>query len=376
MLSHLKSNRSYKLSVSKRALQNSSQLRSKQTNGYLDYKSGHQSFRRINSRYPNYEDGDEEEEFYNEDDDDFDDDDDDDYYHEYSESTPFRVAMNNKQSTANTSYGSFGGPGGRRAWKGNAHPIYNTSTSNSGSRAYSPHNYKRYGNGADGNNVRFQRIRFTLWMILIILSILGLGFVMGFLLATTKPLHNVAIADMFDILVSDEELMFDVVVEGINPGFLSVEISNVDLDVFARSAYVQDDKNSKDKGEPHTMLLGNIQHFEVPLSFDGGVLSRRLLKSVGQFRLVHPGRNTTSSPNDDNDDDVDLGVLPTENNSNSPSGGSGGGGNGGDIDNGQKKWARVSLHPFELIIRGVLKYDLLLSNNKMASISKVSIILL
>ena len=371
MRSHLKSNRPYKLSVSKRALQNSSQLRSKQTNGYLDHKSGNQNFRRINSRYPNYEDGDEEEELYNEDDDDFDDDDDDDYYNEYSESTPFRVAMNNKQSTANPNYGSFGGPGGRRAWKGNAHPLYNTGTSNSGSRAYSPHNYKRYGNGADGNNVRFQRIRFTLWMILVILSILGLGFVMGFLLATTKPLHNVAVADVFDILVSDEELMFDVVVEGINPGFLSVEISNVDLDVFARSAYVQEDTASKPKGEPHTMLLGNIQHFEVPLSFEGGVLSRRLLKSVGQFRLVHPGRNTTSSPDDDDSDDADM-VLPTESNSNSP----GSGGSGGDIDNGQKKWARVSLHPFELIIRGVLKYDLLLSSNKMASISKVSIIVL
>ena len=75
MRSHLKSNRPYKLSVSKRALQNSSQLRSKQTNGYLDHKSGNQNFRRINSRYPNYEDGDEEEELYNEDDDDFDDDD-------------------------------------------------------------------------------------------------------------------------------------------------------------------------------------------------------------------------------------------------------------------------------------------------------------
>lgn len=371
MRSQLKSGRSYKLSVSKRALQNSNQLRSKQPSGLIDYKPGNQSFRRINSRYSNYEDGDEEEELYNEDDDDFDDDDDDDYYYDYSEATPFRVAMNNKQSQGNTNYGSLSGPSGRRAWKNHLHSNYNTSNSNSGSRAYSPHNYKRYGSDSEENNTRFHRLHFTLWIIFAILTILCLGFVMGFLLATTKPLHNVAIAEVFDILVSDEELIFDVVVEGINPGFLSVEISTVDMDVFARSKYVQEDSSSEDgyTGEPHTMLLGNIQHFEVPLSFEGGVLSRRLLKSVGQFRLVHPGRNTTSSHDDDNDDGDDNDrlemVFPTEQNSNSPSSG------GSDLDYGQKKWARVNLHPFELIVRGVMKYDLLLSPNKVASISKV-----
>lgn len=370
--------------------QASSQLRSLSSKHFDSLNGGYKSTGQHPRRWNRHNEEDiGDDEIYHDMDEDFDDDDDDEYY-EYSETTPLRQ-------------GGSGRNGQRRLRKSRG----------PGLRSYSPHNYQRKAQAMS----RYQRIRMALWLILTILMLLAVGFSLGFLLATTKPLHSVGIADIFDVLVSDEELMFDVVVEGINPGFLSIEVSEVDLDVFARSAYVKDEiveegtslssalsasseagkGKDKNKSGASTMLLGNIRHFEVPLSFQGGVFSRRKQKSIGQLRLVHPGRNTTASNggNDgDDDDDDDDNDDKDENN-----GGGDGPGNvpnrdfdgdddfsfnllaepktledGGDsdLDHGQKRWARVNLHPFDLIIRGVLRYDLILSPmTKVASISKV-----
>lgn len=304
-----------------------------------------------------YNEEDEEDAIYNDIDEDFDEDD----YYGYSETTPLRV-------------NGSGRNGQRRSRKNGGSSL----------RAYSPHNYQRQS----GSMSRYQRVRTALWLFLATLTILGAGFMMGFLLATNKPLHSVTVPDIFDVLVSDEELLFDVVIEAINPGFLSIDVSEIDLDVFARSPYVIDDgreiQGTEDGSDgPHTMLLGNIEHFEVPLVFDGGFFSKRVQKSVGQLRLVHPGRNTTATnggggggggddeeeghdekskdPNIDNYDPIDDFPLRDIVNF------------GEDLDSGQRKWARLNVHPFELIIRGVMCYELPLSRGiNLASISKVS----
>lgn len=339
------------------------------------YKSTGQHRRRM--RNPGYDD--EEEEYdYNDIDDDFDDDDEEEYF-EYNEATPLRQAG---------SGGSVNAP--RRLRKAGTTSL----------RSYSPHNYQRKREAM----TQYQRVRTALWLILAVLFILATGFSMGFLLATTQPLRGVVIADIFDVLVSDEELIFDVVVDGINPGFMSIEVNDVDIDIFARSQYVKEeflhDQFSMDKSDSSgqfTMLLGNIQKFEVPLTFEGGVFSKRTRRSVGQLRLVHPGRNTTAPHGGDDDDDDD------DDDNNNGGSGSGHGGTGhGDFDGdddfgifidhirqqaaeasppakgpkdgtdaGQKRWARVSLKPFDLIVRGVLRYDLLLNpNTKVNSVSK------
>ena len=101
------------------------------------------------------------------------------------------------------------------------------------------------------------------------------------------------------------------------------------------------------------------------------------------MRLVNPGRNTTATnggggggggddeeeghdekskdPNIDNYDPNDD--FPLQDIVNF----------GEDLDSGQRKWARLNVHPFELIIRGVMRYELPLSRGiNLASISKVS----
>lgn len=388
--------------------QASSQLRSLSSKHFDSlnggYKSTGQYPRGFNRNGYNEEDMDDED-MYNDLDEDFDDDDEDEYY-EYSETTPLRMGGPN---------GGGGGPGSVHGGSAGQRRLRKHGVNSL--RSYSPHNYQRNR----GAMSRYHRLRTALWFTLSILAILSLGFMMGFLLATTKPLHSVAISDILDVLVSDEELMFDVVIQGINPGFLSIEVSEVDLDVFARSPYVKDEQyylpaDATDPGSGggggsgggkndklHTMLLGNIQHFEVPLTFEGGVFSRNRQKSVGQLRLVHPGRNTTAPHGgDDNNNSSGDKTLPK-----TPSNGGGGGDfdgdddfsavstqltvadaspdppNGGgeeddddgsDMDSGQKRWTRVSLKPFDLIVRGVLRYELILSPTvRVASISKVSL---
>lgn len=312
----------------------------------------------------------------------------------------------------------------------------------SSNRGFSPHNYHRnlmrdpYDYGYPPQSVRnphYDWIRKFIWFSLFALMILGLGFMMGFILATTKPLHRVSLTGVFDVLVSDEELVFDVVVEAINPAFLSVEIYNVDLDVFARSPYVKgpdnpdddDDKESfyADDDSNYAMLLGNIRHFEVPLVFEGSIFSHELQKSIGQLRLVSPGMNSTLPEDDDDDDNGrdgddaylrnnDLQSMKVEYRVSYPqllyarndipsyartgtishSLESIGNDDGNDegrllppesdkkkkiqkppLDNGQKRWAIVNTHPFDLILRGVIKYKLLFDKtNRVASINNVT----
>lgn len=352
----------------------------------------------------------------------------DDEYYDYSETTPLRKGI----------------PGAAAARRLRNH--------GSGYRAYSPHNYQRRSRTSGA----YDTIRRIIWIMLALIVFLGLGFAMGFILASSKPLHRMNLASVFDVLVSDDELMFDVVVEGINPGYLSVEIYDLDLDVFARSPYVKGDpgndggdnnglqvrlysdeevfgakkwgEGSYNQTPPATtnyaMLLGNIQHFEVPLVFEGSIFTHTLQKAVGQLRLVNPGLNSTLPGDDDKDGDDDgsgNGGGDSDKNRKNQTGGSAPSiaatneklsfprptssyakvvehsrqepkqheqrdeglvklqqshtlGAKKHFDSGQKRWSRVNTHPFELILRGVVKYQLVLDRvPRVASITKVSL---
>ncbi|KAA8916268.1 hypothetical protein TRICI_001550 [Trichomonascus ciferrii] len=259
--------------------------------------------------------------------------DDDDEYVDYSETTPLRP--NNSSG-----YRSI-----RRARK------------NGGLVVYSPHNYRR-----KSPSLRYYMFRRFLWMTLAILCILGAGFVLGFLLASSKPLDTLEVEEIFDIIISDQELAFDMSLEAINPGFLAVDIFKTDLDVFARSPYAKDEPDEaladNDAASSHTLLLGNVQHFNAPVTFEGGFFNKVVQSAVGDVKLMNPGKNVTDDDDDNGGTNRTLTTTITqandtppydiyENNSDS------------DLDSGQKKWVRLSSHPFDLIVRGILRYDLL-----------------
>jgi hypothetical protein len=74
------------------------------------------------------------------------------------------------------------------------------------------------------------------------------------------------------------------------------------------------------------MLLGHVYQLDSPLTFDGSFWRRHTRYSTASLRLNKPGNQT------------ELG--------------------------GTERWERVLRHPFELIVRGVLKYQIPLGGSK------------
>lgn len=232
-------------------------------------------------------------------------------------------------------------------------------------------------------------------VVAVMLIMTGVG---GFLFATTKALMDVSVLNVTGVLVSKQEIMLDLVVEAINPNAISVTVGSMDVNLFAKSSHVGDGKGKggdpldpgdgdgddhdhkhgwwqagkgwrkqKERGtaqtEQHlylsttriryrarlpitnggghvdegtdppedlpeggdrqTMLLGRIFSFDSALTFDASPLRHKSSISIGELRLAKPGNKTE--------------------------------------EGGTERWERVLQHPFELIVRGVLKYSLPLS---------------
>lgn len=279
---------------------------------------------------------------------------DDDDYLDVTEVTPLRHSKQTQSGVGGTGGSGYGGTyNGANGTNGRSLRL---SRKNGGIMVYSPHNYQEQR----ALTSRYYYVRMMLWVTLFIVFVVGFGFVLGFLYATSKPLSDLKFSRVFDVLASDDELAFEIVVEAYNPGLLAVTLENVDLDVFARSPYVDDEQSGgggwfgggdgKDEG-PHTMKLGTIQSFDVPVFFEGGFFNRRPGKAIADVRLQHPGFNSTI----DDDDSLDL---------KAPSSGD------DSKDDGQKRWSRVSVHPFDLTIRGVVKYELFMGRWKSVSVAK------
>lgn len=192
----------------------------------------------------------------------------------------------------------------------------------------------------------------------------------GFLFATTKPLYAVEVREIQNVLASEQEIMLDLLVQAINPNVVAVTVADMDVNIFAKSKYVGTDRWWREhhrswgadarrrrrravpapeddarvhsqrydtldddltdpiedpERDPQTMLLGRIFHFDSGLSFEGSPLKRHLHYSVGELRLPKPGNKTEAG--------------------------------------GTERWERVIQHPFELIVRGILRYQLPLSSH-------------
>jgi hypothetical protein len=216
---------------------------------------------------------------------------------------------------------------------------------------------------------RFNCVKSFIYTLISILTIMSIGFVMGFLLATTKELTHVSILSIENTLVSQDELVFNIVVEAFNPGWFSVEILEVELDVFAKSGYIPDPDEGNDGGGEaistenadeekdletaaiETVLLGSVYALESPMYFRGGLLKREPIRQVAEVKLLEPGRNLSTLQKHETEyknsisrsleeATFKLSELP-------PS-----------IPDNSKKWETISKNPFDIIVRGLLKYKL------------------
>lgn len=211
----------------------------------------------------------------------------------------------------------------------------------------------------------------------------------AFLVVSNRPLTDVRIRRIDNVLASEQELMLDMLVAAVNPNALSVTVTNMDVNVFAKSRYVGNDpdhalhdgnhtdailprdrrrkrlrnalkptspnrsdrarRDGVDDGtdppddgdldsDAQTMLLGRISHFDQALAFEGSPLKRHLHLSVGEVRLARPGNLTESG--------------------------------------GSARWEHVLHHPFELIVRGVLRYRLPVSAREESAAVGASVVVM
>jgi hypothetical protein len=226
--------------------------------------------------------------------------------------------------------------------------------------------------------------------IILLLLVIVAGGATSFIVAATQPLLDVQVVAIQNVLASEQEIMLDLNVESVNPNLFPVTIEDTDINIFAKSRFVGTDKlwrehddldhfphveqsqhrwqlsqtvrclgsvdcmkqampghssphtnDGVDKGtdpptdpegDSQTMLLGRVFHFDSPLSFESSPWNHLTSGSKGQIRLARPGNKTE--------------------------------------EGGTERWERVLQHPFELIVRGVVKYQLPLSSHYLsASIS-------
>ncbi|GAB7366665.1 hypothetical protein MBLNU230_g8648t1 [Neophaeotheca triangularis] len=234
-----------------------------------------------------------------------------------------------------------------------------------------------------------------------------------FLVMSNRPMYDTRIDRIQNVLASEQEIMLDLLVGSVNPNALGIAVADMDINVFAKSGRVGGsdghqkgkrdhdicggkresatsasqlrhkerrrlqaeasaldfspdqsstaDKNpnpwqdlsghwhspsasdSRDDGtdppdlehDAQTMLLGRIFHFDTSLSFEGSPIKRHLHYSVGELRLAKPGNKTETG--------------------------------------GSARWEKVLQEPFELIVRGVLKYGLPISGRELSAAVGASI---
>ncbi|KAI1085261.1 vacuolar segregation subunit 7-domain-containing protein [Whalleya microplaca] len=192
--------------------------------------------------------------------------------------------------------------------------------------------------------------RFASCLVLTVMLLLVITGAIGFMFATSQPLTGIELMKISNVLASEQELMMDITVKAHNPNVVVIQIETADLEVFAKSPHagtdsdwwrhpngdlfdtLDDPKNdppvvelpgddSPDESSPN-MRLGNILKFDSPLSYEGSFFQTGISTSTGGLRLGRPGNDT---------------------------------------DGGSERWERIMSDDFTLIVKGVLKYTLPLS---------------
>ncbi|KAF2495321.1 hypothetical protein BU16DRAFT_461131 [Lophium mytilinum] len=218
--------------------------------------------------------------------------------------------------------------------------------------------------------------RFAGCLVLSILLLVLIFGAVGLIFATTKPLYGVGVREVQNVIASEQEIIMDLLIEAVNPNIIGVTVADMDVVVFAKSKHVTSEKwwrehgpqpspvdedddildilppkavpgplkretvtqqlhtsggvdegtdpiPDDDEGDSSPMVLGRIFHFDSPLNFDGSFIKRHPHYSLGEFRISKPGNKTEAG--------------------------------------GTERWEKILQYPFELIVRGVLKYQLPLS---------------
>ncbi|KAJ0119218.1 phospholipid metabolism enzyme regulator [Diaporthe amygdali] len=195
--------------------------------------------------------------------------------------------------------------------------------------------------------------RFASCLVLTVMLLLVVSGAIGFMFATSQPLTDVELIAIKSVVAAEQELIFDIEVKAHNPNVVIVSIDQADIEVFAKSPHAgtdsgwwhrPDDHQGSDSrwysnhGDMHAgeefdgpvdekapnMRLGTIGRLDSALSFEGSFFNHGYSDSTGEVRLRAPGNGTIG---------------------------------------GTARWERILQDEFDLIVKGVLKYSLPLSQH-------------
>ncbi|KAK4040297.1 vacuolar segregation subunit 7-domain-containing protein [Parachaetomium inaequale] len=200
--------------------------------------------------------------------------------------------------------------------------------------------------------------RFASCLVLTVMLLLVVSGAIGFMFATSQPLTGIQLVSMDHVVASQQELMLDLTIKAHNPNVVVVVVDSADIEVFAKSPHAMSDSEwwrhthpgeigpppprKPDNGETGDLLqtldadpdpslpddtspnmrLGTITGFDSALSFEGSFFHKGISYSSGEVRLKNPGNGTYG---------------------------------------GAERWERIVEDEFQLILKGVLKYTLPLS---------------
>ncbi|KAK3358874.1 vacuolar segregation subunit 7-domain-containing protein [Lasiosphaeria hispida] len=196
--------------------------------------------------------------------------------------------------------------------------------------------------------------RFASCLVLTVMLLLVVSGAIGFMFATSQPLTDIQLVSMTHVVASEQELMLDLTIRAHNPNVVVVVVDAADIEVFAKSPHAGTDSewwrhthpgeigpppdrrkqktgvsvtdDSPDDPPPEdsapNMRLGTITGFDSALTFEGSFFHSGISYSAGEVRLKNPGNGTYGGP---------------------------------------ERWENIMKDEFQLILKGVLKYTLPLS---------------
>ncbi|KHN96623.1 uncharacterized protein MAM_05566 [Metarhizium album ARSEF 1941] len=229
-------------------------------------------------------------------------------------------------------------------------PLIGTTRSARGGRRRGPHTLRQAESQTYTRRSSYLN-RFAACLVLTMMLLLVITGAIGFMFATSQPMTDIEIVSIKNVVTSEQVLMFDLTIKAHNPNIVVVTVDRAHLEIFAKSEHAGSDsdwwKYPEESHEIHArddppndppkgpgegegddadsmpnILLGQITEFDSPLTFGGSLFHQGASSSTGEMQLPNPGNGTTGGP---------------------------------------ERWNCIYQNEFDLIVKGVVKYNLPLS---------------
>lgn len=238
---------------------------------------------------------------------------------------------------------------------------------------YSPHDYyanknknmapmymAKYTDSSKKPKTLWERVKRFLLLLFWTLALIMIGVGLGALLVSSTELQEFSVLDMYNGIVTQDEIIFDMSCIAHNPTLFNVYVEKSNLDIFAESEYLTggNDENDGDDESRETILLGSVYGFETEMVFKTGIFWRHFDIARTSIKLKNPGmtdellvaNNQVLEDPNVSDRKVRTTLQPTATSvsiETLPS----------RKDTKLKKWKDICKYEFTLIVKGVAYYE-------------------